>query len=297
MYHPTDPTPQEILAGFNDEEFFEYLELENVGVTSLDLTDIRFTKGIDFDFINSPITTLNPGQMILVVRNAAAFEMRYGKGHAIAGEWDPNDKLNNSSDRIKLAFGGGDTIRDFTYLDEFPWPEKADGTGRSLTLRDPYSVPNHALPNNWRASYSPTGTPGTTEMESLFAQWLLEQGGSDPNAPYQQSSLSSLLAFALAVDLQPQAPPESFLPGFHLIELEGSSYPALTFRVRQPPNPFNYLVEVSNDLGTWSSGPDHVEEVGSAVENDDGTMSRTFRALSPTKPGRKDFMRLRVTHP
>ena len=60
MYHPTDPTPAEIAAGFDDDDLFEYLELKNVGSSPLDLSDVRFTKGIDFDFINATQTTLDP---------------------------------------------------------------------------------------------------------------------------------------------------------------------------------------------------------------------------------------------
>ena len=297
MYHPTDPTSQELLAGFDDEEFFEYIELENVGMTSLDLTDIRFTKGIDFDFINSPITTLNPGQIILVVRNITAFEMRHGTGHPIAGEWDPTDKLSNSSDRVKLSFGAGDTIRDFTYTDKSPWPVAADGSGQSLTLRAPYSLPDHALASNWRASYVATGTPGATEFDSAFADWLVNQGQTDPNAPFQQSSLSNLLAYALGADLEPGNTPESSLPGFQIVDVEGTSYPELTYRVRLGSNPLNYLVEVSDDLNSWESGPNQTIEVGAAVDNEDGTESRTVRSLQTISPWERQFMRLRTTHP
>ncbi|MDA7882120.1 CotH kinase family protein, partial [Akkermansiaceae bacterium] len=289
MYHPTDPTPAEITAGFDDDDFFEYLELKNIGTTVLDLRDIRFTKGVDFDFLNASQLTLAPGEIILVVRSITAFEMRYGTGHLIAGEWDPADKLNNSSDRVKLSFGAGDAIRDFTYTDIAPWPTAADGSGPSLTLVDPSSVPNHALATNWRASFDPNGTPGVDESDDPFGDWLATQGESDPNASFNGSSLSNLLAYALGADLI-AGNPESALPTFGIV----NDNAALSFRVRQGSNPLNYLVEVSNDLVTWNSGPAHTEYLGDPVDNGDGTLTYTARALNS---GDQQFLRLRVTLP
>ena len=83
-------------------------------MASLDLTDLRLTKGVDFDFLGSKITQLDPGEFVLVVSNLEAMEMRYGLGLPIAGEWDTKDKLNNGGERIKLSFGAGVPIRDFS---------------------------------------------------------------------------------------------------------------------------------------------------------------------------------------
>ena len=44
---------------------FEWIELKNVGPGPLDLTPVRFTKGIDFDFAGSAVTTLEPGERVL----------------------------------------------------------------------------------------------------------------------------------------------------------------------------------------------------------------------------------------
>ena len=290
MYHPTDPTPAEITASFEDDDFFEYLELKNVGTATLDLRDIRFTKGVDFDFLNASQLTLAPGEIILVVRSITAFELRYGTGHLIAGEWDPTDKLSNSSDRVKLSFGAGDTIRDFTYLDEAPWPTSPDGNGNSLTLLDPSSVPNHALAANWRAGFDPTGTPGVDESDDPFGYWMASEGETDPNAPYNDSSLSNLLAYALGVDLLAAGNPEAALPTLSIIDDKGT----LSFHVRQGSNPLNYLVEVSADLITWNSGPAHTQTIGSPIDNGDGTLTYTVSALNS---GPQQFLRLRVTHP
>lgn len=295
MYHPTDPTPAEVAAGFDDDDFFEYLELKNVGSTVLDLTDVRFTKGVDFDFRGSAYTTLAPGEIVLVVRSIAAFEMRYGGGLPIAGEFDPNDKLSNSSDLVKLSFGAGDTIRAFTYLDDAPWPTAADGTGRSLTLIDPAAVPDHALAASWRASFSTAGTPGQDESSDPFGDWLADQGETDPNASFNGSSLSNLLAFGLGADLLASGSPEAALPFLTIVTDGGLDYPALTYRFRQGPNSLQYVVETSDDLSTWQSGSAQTTQFGNAVDNVDGTVSVTIRSTSPL--GSRQFMRLRLLLP
>lgn len=74
MYHPIDPSPTEIAAGFTDDDDFEFIEIRNVGSKTIDLSNVRFTKGIDIDLSGS----IKPGGFILIASNLAAFEMRYG---------------------------------------------------------------------------------------------------------------------------------------------------------------------------------------------------------------------------
>ncbi|MDE0597441.1 MAG: lamin tail domain-containing protein, partial [Roseibacillus sp.] len=114
MYHPPEPVGSETTISTNRDEF-EYVELKNVGAAPLDLRDIRFTKGIDFDFAGSLVETLEPGAFVLVVKNFAAFETRYGNDLPVAGEY-PNDNLRNSGERLKLSFGAGVPIHD---IDEY----------------------------------------------------------------------------------------------------------------------------------------------------------------------------------
>ena len=59
MYHPQDTNNP------NDPNE-EYIELKNVGASSINLNLVRFTNGIDFVF--GP-KELSPGQYILVVKN------------------------------------------------------------------------------------------------------------------------------------------------------------------------------------------------------------------------------------
>src|SRR5690606_12688441 len=74
MYHPVDPET-------------EFIELMNLGKEPLDLTGVRFSEGIDFEFSNF---TLESGERIVVVLNETAFKALYGRGIKVAGEYGGN---------------------------------------------------------------------------------------------------------------------------------------------------------------------------------------------------------------
>ncbi len=162
MYRPAEPSQVELDRGFLTNDLFEYVELRNVGTQTIDLSNIRFTKGVDFNFAGSNITSLAPGGYALVVNDLAAFTQRYGAGKPIAGQVI-SGKLNNIGEQIKLSFGAGETIRDFTYSHASPWPVSAGSGGISLVLVDPFALPSHSDGMNWRASTAAQGTPGATD--------------------------------------------------------------------------------------------------------------------------------------
>ncbi len=293
MYHPTDPTAAEFAAGFTNDDDFEFIEILNVGPVPLDLTELRFTKGVDFDFLGSDLTSLAPGEFALIVANRAAVEMRYGAGLPIAGDWDPNDKLDNGGERLKLSFGAGDPILDFSYDDLAPWPTAPDGDGESLTLIAPNSLPDHGLAANWRSSTNQHGSPGTDESASAFEAWLAAEGASDPAAPFRGSSLSNLLAYSLGADLAPS--PESALPVITTVDEGGLLYPALRYRTRQSAPELTFVVEISEQLVSWESGAALTVEVGSPQDNGDGTVSATDRAVQTVSALPGLYLRLRVS--
>lgn len=157
MYHPSAATDAEIAAGFDDEEDFEFLELINVGENPIEMADVVISEAFDFTF---GVLELSPGERVLVVRNLAAFEFRYGAGQTIAGEYG-DQKLNNGGERILVTAADGIPILDFTYSDESPWPTVADGGGSSLQLINPPGVPEHGEAIHWKsASPSPGGNGG-----------------------------------------------------------------------------------------------------------------------------------------
>jgi hypothetical protein len=289
MYHPGDPSPAEVGAGFVESDF-EYLELQNISTTlTLDLGDVRFTKGVDFDFDSGAITTLAPGEFVLVVHNLAAFEMRYGAGLPVAGAWDPSQSLSNGGEQVKLSHGAGTAIRDFVYDDAAPWPTAPDGSGPSLVLVDPASAPDHALAVSWRSSFAPAGTPGSAEANGPFAQWMASMGLDDPLGDPKEIGLSNLLVFALGADLLPE--PSSASPTIIVVEQAGMQFAAIQFRRRLGAVDLDFVVELSSDLSNWDGATVPV----STEDNGDGTESVTVRAFEAMDTSEDQFLRLRVT--
>lgn len=154
MYNPAPPPA----GGPYLPSDFEYVELVNTGTQPMNLSGSRFTSGISFTFGNY---TLSAGARVLVVRNPAAFESRYGAGKPIAGTF--TGALNDGGERVKLLGRFGETVHDFTYSDG--WYPQTDGQGWSLTAVDPAAAPiAWTTKSGWRASEPFNGTPGAADI-------------------------------------------------------------------------------------------------------------------------------------
>ncbi|NRB28267.1 MAG: CotH kinase family protein, partial [Roseibacillus sp.] len=158
-YRPAPPSAAEVIAGFNGSSDFEFVELLNFGPRHIDLGGLAFTSGIGFTFDESLLgRTMASGHRIVLVNNLAAFEMRYGIGHPVAGEFSGD--LNNDGERLIITDSNGAVVLDLTYNDADPWPISADGDGYSLVLINPESQPDLNDPASWRTSASGHGNPG-----------------------------------------------------------------------------------------------------------------------------------------
>ena len=137
---------------------FEFIEMRNVGTTPLDLTYVSFTDGVEFSFAEGAVTTLDPGEFVVVVRNLTAFQVRYDVTDLnIAGEY--RGRFANDGEIVSLSLANGRTITSFSYLDS--WYPATDGAGSSLQLLDEESPPeNLSTEEAWFASPLLFGTPG-----------------------------------------------------------------------------------------------------------------------------------------
>lgn len=292
-YNPAPPSAAEAAAGYNNDDF-EFIELKNISALPVDLTDVRFTKGIDFNFPAGRI--LPAGGFVLLVKNPAAFAMRYGNGLAdlIAGSYGP-DSLSNGGEQVKLSYGLGEPIRDFVYDDAAPWPEGADGQGYSLTLVNPDANPDHALASSWKASARIGGTPGADESGGggvTFAQWTAGYpglgGALDDD---DRDGLVNLLEFALGGD--PRANSADRLPTGSLapFTVGGTTAQYLTLTLRRPSDRagVTYEVEFSGDLRAWSGGAVLV-----STETSGGVTTEVWRSSTPVTGSAPRFGRVRV---
>lgn len=243
MFNPPAPSGGELDVSTENDDF-EFIEVRNVSSQAIDLTGVRFTKGIDFDFAEG--TQLAPGEFILVVKNQAAFEARYGSGLPVAGDYG-GDNLSNGGEQVKLSLGAGTAILDFVYDDAAPWPAGIDGDGSSLTLAQPESLPDHTLPSSWRASSVPGGSPGADDSSPYF-DWAEENGIVGlPDDDQDGDGVSNLMEFALIGD--PLVPDQAILP---TMSIEGGILTMSYDRIAQPHG-LTFVMEFSTDLITWSS--------------------------------------------
>src|SRR5207248_3758877 len=118
--------------------------------------NVQISGGVTYTFGN---VNLSAGQRIVVPRTIAIFDQVYGTGinRTSSGY---SGKLDNAGEQVILAGPVGETLQNFIYDDNAPWPAEADGNGPSLEIIDPLGDPGD--PVNWRASLVNGGTPGTT---------------------------------------------------------------------------------------------------------------------------------------
>jgi hypothetical protein len=136
--------PQETTA-FPESDASEFIEIQNTGNTSINLTGIHLSKlGIAYQFPKNE--TLLAGQSLILASNSAIFKERYG----IDAFDNFSRDLSNSSQNLTLSDAFGNVIDQVTYTDEAPWPETADGDGFYLELIDVIS--DNALASNWIAN-------------------------------------------------------------------------------------------------------------------------------------------------
>lgn len=135
---------------------FEFIELQNIGTTSLELEGVRFVEGIQFVF---PQMTLAPGEFVILVNDQVSFESKYGAGFPIVGEYE--GKLSNGGEEVALQLPAPfiGNIQKFTYNDS--WYPISDGGGASLEFIDP-SAPVRKWNDRFEWQAGPiNGSPGS----------------------------------------------------------------------------------------------------------------------------------------
>ena len=141
MYHAADGSES------------DYIELQNISESSLDLTGVRVDGGITYTF---PGIILEPTRHIVVVRDLTVFQSTYGENILVAGEYSGN--LSNAGEKIvlQLPYPLEAAILRFEYDDT--WYPDTDGGGYSLGIVNPSTHPaDWNLSQSWHATLPSPG--------------------------------------------------------------------------------------------------------------------------------------------
>ena len=286
-YAPLPPETSEELAAAADPSDLEFIEMKNVSNDTINLTAMKFTEGLTFDFTFSEVTSLAPGEFVLVVRNKAAFEARYGTDHSerIAGEYSPT-RLENAGERLHLVDGLGNTIADFRYNDAAPWPEAAGRNGVSMVLNSStLPSPDYTLAGSWTSSAFIGGTPNDDETFEGF--------NGEATADEDGDGYPRLIEYILGTsDTDPGDTGGKISITTENLP-EGRTLTMSFQRISDTMN-VNLVPQFSFDLENWVGGEDFVSLV-SAVDQGDGTTVVTYRANPEEQQDiSRLFMRLRA---
>ena len=248
------------------QEGREFIELLNISNETIDLGGVSFSAGIEFTFAQN--TTLPAGGRIMVVNDPGLFTL--AEQADIAGIFQNFTRFDNGGERITLEDFLGESIFDFSYLDDSSWSVFPDGGGPSLTLIDPANSPDLSDPFNWRSSSLPGGTPGGSDSTTF---------SGDPLADDNHNGVPNFVEYAAG----PQ-----FTPGF--ITSGEKTFLTLTFNQNLSADDVIATVESSSDLITWT--PSTVRT--SVIYNGDGTNTVSWQAnANLTTP--QQFLRICIT--
>ncbi|MDG2400207.1 MAG: hypothetical protein P8M04_06515, partial [Akkermansiaceae bacterium] len=293
LYNPIGVNQAEVDAGFDDGDFFEFIRLENFSQENVDLSSVRFTDGIIFDFSGSFTRVLGPGEKLLLVKSIDAFRVRFGTDFdgLIAGEY--SGQLSNGGEQLRMIGQEDSVIHEFSYDNSSPWPDLSNLDGYSIQIIDRGG--DHGEPANWRISGSQGGSPAgrldfATWQAAVFSEAdLLNPAISGENADPDGDGWSNFFEFALGSLPRDLAS----LPGelaSEIREIDGESYLTVTVTRAPGERAVRVVAQVSDDLSGWTNEgvlvlPELVTE--------DGFVTSTYRHPLSIGNG-KAYLRLKA---
>ncbi len=174
---------------------FEFLEITNYGDTPIDLSQSGFERGVIFDFEDSEVQSIDPGEYIVLVRDLETFSSRYDTNNfRVAGEY--RGSLSDRSESITFNGNVGEQIFEVRYSDQ--WQPTTDGGGYSLVLKDingnPEEWPTEA---GWTVSSEVNGSPGFRDGDKGPQGWQIT-GDSNQDGKFNISDAIHLIRYLFA---------------------------------------------------------------------------------------------------
>jgi hypothetical protein len=294
-YQPKGP----FLAPATSKEDYEFIELWNPSTSQVQLDGVQFTTGVEFNFTTqSSISSIAPGERIVLVKNLAAFQQRYpdssypGLSAKIAGVFV--NTLDNGGEQLVLrnTIAGAD-IANFSYDDDgVSWPKGPDGNGATLCFTAVDSTTaDKSLGSNWFAHGLLHGNPGGPDS-AAFATWASGFTVPPSTTDSDGDGVNNLLEYALGS--LPANSGSYALPtgGTTQLDLGDGLKTYLTLTFTRPTNTSDllYRVQTSQNLTVWN--PDAV--MMTRTDNGNGTETYLFRSPLPLSGPDKQFIRLSV---
>lgn len=262
-YHPRN---EPALTVFDGDQY-EFIELMNIHPTAqISTGNLAMLSGVT---LLLPAELLNPGERVVIVRNLAAFQQKYGIGPRVIGVYAGG--LSNDGESLVLGTGAT-ALRTIPYQTGLPWPSLADGS--SLVLIAPQTNPNHSLPQNWRPSAVIDGTPGAADTTTF---------SGSPTADADHDGLNALAEYALGTS---DTDASSGIPQLTSTWVNGNI--SLSWQRNLAADDLDFIIESSADLNSWAAANatlDSAEQVGSVW--------KLQHHIEPPANGARFFVRIR----
>lgn len=264
---------------------FEFIELKNIGTTTLDLTGIQFTNGVEATLSGS----LAPGGYGLVVADPANFG-----GLKVIGTF--TGALNNGGEQVTLRDAMGENILSFGYGGS--WFSAAQVAGYSLDILDESA--DWATWDNqfhWAVSCDVGGSPGLSNPSlhsNDYATWsrgyftvaqLADPAISGPSGDASGDGTSNLMNYALGLD---PTVAQSEEPGGLIID--GNTASLVFSRLEKTPD-LSLAVQVSRDLVDWTTPAKQT----ASSSNGDGSEEVAFESPLAISTTARQFLRIQVS--
>lgn len=296
-YHPAPPTPEEedVLPGVIAEEF-EWIEFLNIGASTLDLENVRFTNGIDYTFGQ---VSLPAGERLILAKNPVAFALRHPEVTAtVLGPY--LGFLNNDGEPVRLVDGMGENIENFDFNDR--WYPSSDGAGRTLVLRDE-EIPWNDFDevDSWGSSIDEGGSAGEAGQgyQTHFNAWQVMQFTSAERAdPEVGTALANpdgdrypnWQEYAFGLD--PRTPDQATFQS-QLVSEDKTTYLGALVRLRSHAADLQWKMETSTDGVNWKAAAE--VSVTLLIPHGDGTQTMEVREFAPVGTSESKLARLRIS--
>jgi hypothetical protein len=134
----------------------DWVEIRNADTSAADISAWVFRDNDDLHtFVFPQPLTLDTGDYLVLCRDTTVFRSVHPEVSNVLGPFEFG--LASEGDAIRLFDSTGTLAVQVNYSNQLPWDPEADGTGKTLELKDPWGDLNSG--DNWFAG-CPGGSPG-----------------------------------------------------------------------------------------------------------------------------------------